>query len=306
MTLTCQRPRDLFHGYSLFLAFLSLLCTPGLLSLPAHGQHAAQDEPQTKCPVSALSLNLHGTRSSQAIIAALRKAGLEHVDLMLFQEVVRPRQGGAGAVDELARALGMQLSFAPGFELRNGEEEGLAVLSRYPIAESHVISLPRNNLLWKSRRRVALAMTVQTPAGYLRLYNLHLDTRVNLKSRLEQLRPVTETAATHPGPVLVGGDFNTNPYRWVGHTLPLLVAPDQGVGVLSFMNALGYSSAFPTKTPTSRWLRMQLDWLFVRDLQVGPVAVQPISFSDHHAVCACLQTVPAPEGTQPPLHFTAP
>lgn len=278
---------------------LSLLCA-GTFSLSAYGQQLASQQAAAKCTISALSLNLHGTRDGHAILTALRQAGgFERADVMLFQEVVRPRQGGGGAVDDVARVLGMQIAFAPGFVLRRGEEEGLAVLSRYPIVQSRVIALQHNDLLWKSRRRVALAVTVETPAGQLRVYNLHLDTRVNLRARLEQLRPVAEEAASAPGPVLVGGDLNTNPYRWVGHTLPVVVARDQGAGVLRYMNTLGYASVFPRKTPTSRWFRMQLDWLFLRNLEGGPVAVQPISFSDHHALCACLQLASAAQRTLP-------
>jgi endonuclease/exonuclease/phosphatase (EEP) superfamily protein YafD len=97
----------------------------------------------------------------------------------------------------------------------------------------------------------------------------------------------------------VGGDFNTNPYRWVEHTLPLVIAPDQGSGVLKFMKGLGFSSALPSKTPTSRWLRMQLDWLFLRNIQVGHVEVQPVRFSDHHALYACLELVGLPQGQKP-------
>lgn len=278
---------------------LSLLCA-GTFSLSAYGQQLASQQAAAKCTISALSLNLHGTRDGHAILTALRQAGgFERADVMLFQEVVRPRQGGGGAVDDVARVLGMQIAFAPGFVLRRGEEEGLAVLSRFPIVQSRVIALQHNDLLWKSRRRVALAVTVETPAGQLRVYNLHLDTRVNLRARLEQLRPVAEEAASAPGPVLVGGDLNTNPYRWVGHTLPVVVARDQGAGVLRYMNTLGYASVFPRKTPTSRWFRMQLDWLFLRNLEGGPVAVQPISFSDHHALCACLQLASAAQRTLP-------
>lgn len=286
------QPQRIFSRRQLILALMSLISSPALFSLSAHGQTSSKQAGAT-CAVSALSLNLHGEGDSHAILAALRKAGsFERADLMLFQEVVRPRQGGPGAVDQMAPALGMQLSFAPEYEHHNGEHEGLAVLSRYPILQTRVIPLQRNNLFWKSRHRIALAVEVQTPAGQLQVYNLHLDTRVNLKARLEQLRPIAEGAATDSGPVLVGGDFNTNPFRWVAHTFPLLVAPDQGVGLLSFMNELGYSSAFPRSTPTSRWLRMQLDWFFLRNLQAGVVDIQPISFSDHHALYACLQPVP--------------
>ncbi len=277
---------------------LALLCSAGP-GRSAYGQRLPSQQAGTKCAVSALSLNLHGTRAVDAILTALREAGdLDRADVMLFQEVVHPKDG-PGAVDRVARALGMEVAFAPGFKLRSGEQEGLAVLSRYPIFETRVIALQHNDLLWKSRRRVALAVTLQTPAGQVRVYNLHLDTRVNLKARLEQLRPIAEEAAAYHGPVLVGGDLNTNPYRWVGHTLPVVVAPDQGAGVLRYMNALGYTSVFPRKTPTSRYFRMQLDWLFLRNLEAGPVAVRPISFSDHHALCACLQLASASPGAAP-------
>ena len=280
------------------LAILLLLYS-GILSCPVYGQLPTSAQVTAKCTLSALSLNLHGSRDGHAIVTALREAGsFERADVMLFQEVVRPREGG-GAVDDVARVLDMQVAYARGFVLRSGEQEGLAVLSRYPIVETRVIALQHNDLLWKSRRRVALAVTLQTRAGKLRVYNLHLDTRVNLKARLEQLRPIAEEAAAVPGPVLVGGDLNTNPYRWVEHTLPLVVAPDQGVGVLRYMNELGYTSVFPRKTPTSRWFRMQLDWLFLRNLETGASAIQPIFFSDHHALCACLRLASLSPGTSP-------
>ena len=278
---------------SLLLPILWFFLCSSAYSRSAYSQESRSQPAPAACTVSSLSLNLHGTRDDHAILTALQAGGFEHADVMLFQEVVRPRQGGLGAVDRLAQVLGMEVVFAPGFELRSGEQEGLAILSRYPIVQSRVIALEHNNLFWKSRRRVALAVMLQTPAGQLRVYNVHLDTRVNLKARLEQLRPVAEEAAAVSGPVLVGGDLNTNPYRWVGHTLPVLVAPDQGVGVLRYMNALGYASAFPRGTRTSRWFNMQLDWLFLRNVEAGPVAVRPISFSDHHAISARLQLSPA-------------
>ncbi len=273
-------------------AFCIFLCSAAL-SLPAWGE-----QPSTPtsggCSISALSLNLHGTRDARAILTALHEAGgLERTDVMLFQEVVRPRENTPGAVDKVAQQLGMQIAFAPGFALRGGEQEGLAVLSRFPVVETRVIPLHHNGLLWKSRRRIALVVTLQTSAGQLRVYNLHLDTRVNLRARLEQLRPVAEEATAAPGPTLLGGDLNTNPYRWVEHTLPVVVAPDQGSGVLRYMNRLGYVSVFPRKTPTSRWFRMQLDWLFLRNLESGPGVIQPISFSDHHVLSTCLRLASA-------------
>ncbi len=264
-----------------------LLFAAGLV----YAQQPASDQGVSSCGMSALSLNLHGTRDAKALLTALRQAGgFDQTDVMLFQEVQRP-QHGEGALDKVARLLGMQIAFAPEFTLHDGAIEGLAVLSRYPILESRVIALQHNELFWKSRQRVALAVSVQTPAGEMRVYNLHLDTRVNLKARLKQLQPVAEEASAYDGPVLLGGDLNTNPYRWVAHTLPLVIAPDQGSGVLRYMNALGYASALPRKTPTSHWFRMQLDWLFVRNLTARSVAVRSVFFSDHYAVHASLHSL---------------
>ncbi len=255
------------------------------------------------CKLRVLSLNLHGVRDSNAILRALREAGaFDQADLMLFQEVGLPLGSQPAVVDRLAQSLGMQAFFASTFSLRNGDREGLAVLSRYPIVERRVISLRRYNLRWKSRIRIALALEVDTPAGRIRVYNLHLDTRLNLKDRLAQLKPVAEEAAAAPEPVLVGGDFNTNPYRWFQHTLPLLVAPDQGSGVVKYMKRLGFSSVLPRKTPTSDWLRMQLDWIFLRDLRADRVDVRPIKFSDHHVLYACL--VPASKAEEASIRRT--
>ena len=253
-----------------------------------YAQQPASEQAVSSCSVSALSLNLHGSRDAKAILTALREAGgLDQTGVMLFQEVQRP-QHGEGALDQLAHLLEMQIVFAPEFTLNDGSIEGLAVLSRYPILESRAIALPYNELFWKSRQRVALAVSVLTPVGKMRIYNLHLDTRVNLKARLRQLQPVVEEARAYDGPVLLGGDLNTNPCRWVAHTLPLVVAPDQGSEVLRYMKGLGYSSALPRKTPTSHWFRMQLDWLFVRNLTANAGAVQSIFFSDHYALHASL------------------
>ena len=82
----------------------------------------------------------------------------------------------------------------------------------------------RRNLLSiaiRHRNRFAIAAIVQTPWGEVRIWNVHLDTLINVQEHVEQLQPVTDGAACHGGPQLIGGDFNTNELYWLGNVLPL-------------------------------------------------------------------------------------
>lgn len=246
--------------------------------------------------IGVVSLNLHEVEDNNLILGNLRQAGdLDRVDLMLLQEVIRSARDKPGVADRMAQSLGMHIFFAPSFVWRKGSVQGLAILSRYPILEPHVIPLPQFNLRWKSRHRIALAAVVETPAGRIHVYDVHLDTRLNLNQRLKQLRPVVAEASGARGAVLVGGDFNTNPFGWFQHTIPLLLGAHQPVGVQQYLARSGFESAFPRGTVTSRWLWMQLDWIFVRDLRVRSVSNRATGFSDHHAIYGCLDL--PPEGT---------
>lgn len=239
--------------------------------------------------IDVLSLNLHEVEDNNLILENFRQAGdLDRIDLVLLQEVISPSGNKPGVADRLAQSLGMQVFFAPAFGWRKGSVQGLAILSRYPILEPHVIPLPQFNLGWRSRHRIALAAMIATPAGGIHVYNVHLDTRLNLNQRLEQLRPVVVEASRVKGAVLVGGDFNTNPFGWFQHTIPLLPARDQRIGMQRYLARSGFESVFVRRTVTSRWLRMQLDWIFVRDLRVHSTSNRAIRFSDHHAIYSCL------------------
>ncbi len=285
------------------LCALLLLCPSALWSassLPCGEESPAGSTRSGR--IGVLSVNLHEVEDSNLILGNLRQAGdLDRADLILLQEVIRPGRDRPGVADRMAESLGMQVFFAPAFGWHKGSVQGLAILSRYPILERHVISLPEFNLRWRSRHRIALGALVETPAGRIYVYNVHLDTRLNLDQRLLQLRPVVAEASRAEGPVLVGGDFNTNPFGWFQHTIPLLFGPGQPVGVQQYMNGLGFKSAFPRKTVTSRWLRMQLDWIFLRGLRVESAADRPMKFSDHYAIYGCLDLPPGGTPQHPAL-----
>ncbi len=120
---------------------------------------------------------------------------------------------------DLAAALGMRHVYAPSFSLE-GREHGLAILSRFPLANAQTIPLPQGSGRWP---RVALQARVETPHGPVRIICLHLTRpwRVpfsHTRERLAQLRAVFEAVEGDSLPRVVAGDFNSTPLspeRWL-------------------------------------------------------------------------------------------
>ncbi len=130
----------------------------------------------------------------------------ERVDVALLQEVDRT---DALAADEfLADKLGMAYVYARanGHEHALGFEEGLAVFSRYPLGAPRLREFRSSAAPFA--RRIALGATLDTPAGKLEAFSVHLSlARPQNARQMGQLSNwVGETASTRPA--LIGGDFN--------------------------------------------------------------------------------------------------
>jgi endonuclease/exonuclease/phosphatase family metal-dependent hydrolase len=237
--------------------------------------------------LTVLSLNLAIREDVDRIAEELRAIGGDRADLLLLQEVVQPSQG-PDVARQLAVRLGLGSEYRPAFNLGDERSLGLAIVSRYPLRDLHVIDLKVMSLNFRSRTRIALGAVIDTPAGPVRVYNLHLDTRINLEQRLDQLGVVAREVHATTGPAIVGGDFNTNNNHWLFHTLPVPFIGRQGAGVQRFMEANGFRSVFALGSPTHDVLRMQLDWLFLRGLRAANASIAPVALSDHHALLASL------------------
>src|SRR5436190_24287663 len=87
-------------------------------------------------------------------------------------------------------------------------------------ATAQVTNLKQFNLHFKNRKRIAMAFTLESPAGAIRIFNVHLDSRINKAQRLEQLAPLLKAADESRLPCLIGGDFNTSNFLFVGHAVP--------------------------------------------------------------------------------------
>ncbi|MCU1325534.1 MAG: endonuclease/exonuclease/phosphatase family protein [Bryobacterales bacterium] len=125
---------------------------------------------------------------------------------------------------------------------------------------------------------------MRTPWGDLRVWNVHLDTRINLGERLDQLQPVIDEAAGYSCPRLIGGDFNTNDLYWFGNVLPLPFGPAHGTAVRSAMRTKGFETPLPAGLDTFKPFRRQLDWIYLNGLTSVAASVEPARFSDHNAV----------------------
>ena len=271
---------------------------------PAYGTNCsepaiyAQSLPTDKRAPSAglhvVSLNMAREERLDRILQDLRKAqSLAGADVWLLQEAAE-RPASVRTIADLASSLKLNYVFAPTDFLDGGKlASGLAVLSRYPILEPRIIPLTRHNLKFHTRCRIALEVQIAGPSGPVRFYNLHLDTRITLGQRIQQVMPVLEQAGALSGPVVVAGDFNTADVRWLWNILPIPYAENHRNRLRHAFRELGFSSPLDGSGPTINVLRLplHLDWIFPRKLDWVSAGVTKIGFSDHNAVWVRFDTL---------------
>jgi endonuclease/exonuclease/phosphatase family metal-dependent hydrolase len=263
------------------LAFVILAAPPGNLpNLP----NLPNLEPATGDTITIASLNLAHEANFDKVLHDVEAAPrLRNADILLLQEVAHV-DGGPSIASRLADRLGYQVAFSP--EGPKIYDRGLAVVSKFPIEDSKVRWLTPYNLHFRTRHRFALAVKLRIPAGDLRIWNAHLDTRINADQRVGQLQPVMEEAAQLTGPRLIGGDFNTNDFYWIKHMLPIPRGGSSRSKVRSAMARFGFQTPFADGLTTLPILRQHLDWMFVNGLEPLSSSAEPIPFSDHHAIWA--------------------
>src|SRR5262245_21800254 len=189
----------------------------------------------TICAASELkvvSLNMDAERDVNRVMRDFdRVPEVRNADLFLLQEVAGSADGSSSVAQDLAERIGMRFLFEPADPISKGLMKGLAIISRYAFHDSQILPLRRYRLHFKSRVRMAMAVTLDGPAGAIRVINVHLDSRINKEQRIEQLRPVLNLADAAKLPSLIGGDFNTAKIFWIRHTIPVFRAQDQVEGV---------------------------------------------------------------------------
>lgn len=211
---------------------------------------------------------------------------LREADVVMLQEI--ETTGNSHGPRELAEKLGLDVAYAIA---RRGVwgTHGIAILSRQPLQDIEVLPLPRFDLGYRSRHRIAVSAAIEVGGKRLRLFNVHLDTRLTLDERIWQVEPVIRRAAA-AGRAVVGGDFNTiRAVRWLLPWLPLpLWGWNQADGFEEFMHRQGLKKTLPNVGRTGP-LGMELDALYrlgLRGTDYGTAAFPALS--DHLALWADL------------------
>ena len=206
-------------------------------------------------------------------------------DIVLCQEVGRGRNF---RVDEwLAGRLGMSWAYtrANGDAARRGREEGLAILSRFPLARPAATLLAGG--LW---RRPALGVVADTPLGQVAFYTAHLSLRPwrNRRQPAALRAWVEETAGERLA--VIGGDFNATEDK---PQIAALGAAWSDAYRAVHPQAAGATHALRLFSRAAR--RRRIDYLFWRSGAAGlritvcePLGVLPNDLSDHLPVVARL------------------
>ena len=260
-------------------------CAP----MPAVTGAGAADVPRsTPQHVGVASLNIAGqARIGESLARWIRD---RESDIVLLQEVGSGALDGAALTATLAERLGYAYVYAPADRLGDRQTQGLAILSRDPLVDPETYRLAYHHLRFKSRCRIALAATVSTSAGPVRVMNVHLDTRINSADRVAQLAPLLDALDEDRGRQILGGDFNTMDVGWVHSMWPFPFTQHQVEAVRARLSASAFHTPFIGGRATFKLLGLpiRLDWLYLRDLQAVDWSVDEVQYSDHRGVWARL------------------
>jgi endonuclease/exonuclease/phosphatase family metal-dependent hydrolase len=162
--------------------------------------------------LKVVTLNLWGEQPPLDRRMHLAVEGLRALapDVVGLQEVRQVPGAVPNQAETLASALGMQHYFEPATPWGGGEE-GVAILSRHPIAQKRVHELPH---AVPTERRLALGVTVDTPVGAVDVWTTHLNYRLTDGGKREDQIVALDDHIGAVGselPKILCGDFNATP-----------------------------------------------------------------------------------------------
>jgi len=261
----------------------STLCTP--LAVTHRASPTSVDQPAQRT-LTVASLNMAGRPQIGDVLAAWIHQ--REIDILLLQEVGHLSIDGEAFVATLADRLAFHSSYGAANLLGNAHTQGLAIVSRYPLTDIRVYPLAHYQLRFRSRCRIALAATVITTHGPVRVVNVHLDTRINSKDRVAQVAPLLQTLGGVDIPQIIGGDFNTMNIRWFQTMWPLPYLQRQSAAVQASFAAEGFDTPLRDGRPTFKFLGLplRLDWLYLKRLEPLAWNVDDIRLTDHRGVWA--------------------
>jgi endonuclease/exonuclease/phosphatase (EEP) superfamily protein YafD len=215
-----------------------------------------------------LSWNLHKNDDPGWVEDLARFAAAS--DLLLIQE--------AALTAALQRALataGYDWLLASSFTLNDHETGVLNAARVRPV--SACVQRTFEPLLQLPKSAVITRYAVRGVEGTLAVANVHsINFTLGLGEYRMQLEAIARELADHRGPMIVAGDFNSwNPTR-------LEV-------VNEVMQRMDLVSVLPTIDTRSRFFGHQVDYIFVRGLEVVHAEAPEVKSSDHNPVLTTLR-----------------
>lgn len=215
-----------------------------------------------------VTFNIQFARHIDRAIALFDSApGLRRADVVMLQEM------DLAGTRRIAAALGLRYVYYPAtVHPKTGRDFGNAILSRWPIERDAKVLLPHLARVEKTQR-IATAATIRVGRHAIRVYSVHLATRLGLGSaaRRDQARAVLADAAPFPL-VIIAGDMN-----------------DHGIG--ETFRAAGYRWPTEHNPATDRFFRY--DHIFLKGFPAGTddatgVVRDNRKASDHRPVWAAV------------------
>lgn len=223
--------------------------------------------------VRVLSWNLHKNADPgwDADLARFAAAS----DLLLIQEAAL-----TAGLQQALRDAGYEWLLANSFLLRHHATGVLSAARVRPT--SACVQRSFEPLLRLPKAAVITRYRMPEGSHTLAVANLHsINFTLGIRAYRAQLEAIARELAEHRGPLIVAGDLNT----WSATRLEV---------VRDVMQRLGLVSVLPDVDTRSRFFGHQVDYVYVRGLEVVSAAAPPVRSSDHNPVLATLRLVDAP------------
>jgi endonuclease/exonuclease/phosphatase family metal-dependent hydrolase len=273
----------------------SVTIPPRLLSGQHHPKIISESR---KEGLTILSANLwhdwpHHRRLFDRLKTFVHMVEQKAADIILLQEVARTP--GMKADEWLAQQLGMAYFYirANGDEHAIGFEEGLAILSRFPLTDPQVMQL--GDVTSPFTRRLALSAHVETPFGGLRAFCAHLALTPGHNSKQVDHLHQWVRATTQQETALIGGDFNAHET-----SSQIIKTRRSWMDTFRSLHPDKDGTTHELKAPWGRTLRRsRRDYVFLQPgercwqvLEASHLKPKNITLSDHQVVMARLKPVP--------------
>jgi endonuclease/exonuclease/phosphatase (EEP) superfamily protein YafD len=216
--------------------------------------------------------------------------GEDKVDEHLTRHQLRLRYDGATSFCYDSSHADVSRTAISASQIRTGVVTGAPVK---PTSVAAFVTADVEPVIATPKASIATKYKVDTPSSFdpepeLLVVNTHGLNRASLEAFQTQMQTLANLVRHHVGPVLWGGDFNTNSRRKRDFLFDLAI-PELGMTSVAFD---------PDRRTVSKLSRQPLDWVFIRGLQVERASSIESLGSDHNPITVSL-TVNLPRSLGP-------